>query len=84
MREAMQPAVPVLPADRPIPGDVFWSPEPLPSIGDAPEVDAHELGERGRRERRIRGLEPILRDGNDPRISLGAEKTEDDDIIEIE
>ncbi len=39
MREAMQSTLPVLPADLPVPGDVFWTPEPLPSIGDVPEVE---------------------------------------------
>lgn len=40
MREAMQPTrQPAPPADQPIPGDVFWSPEVLPAIGEAPHVE---------------------------------------------
>ncbi|MBI2478291.1 MAG: hypothetical protein HYV60_06505, partial [Planctomycetia bacterium] len=40
MREAMQGLGPgSAPANLPIPGDVFWTPEVLPAIGDIPNVE---------------------------------------------
>ena len=44
MREAMQPTrQPAAPADQPIPGDVFWSPEVLPAIGEVPNIEPMAL-----------------------------------------
>ena len=39
MRRAMQSTGPAPSADYPVPGDVFWTPEVLPVIGDSPDVE---------------------------------------------
>lgn len=40
MREAMRNSgPPATPADQPLPGDVFWSPEVLPPIGEVPNIE---------------------------------------------
>lgn len=44
MREAMRATgEPASPADYPVPGDVLWSPEVLPAIGELPDVESIAL-----------------------------------------